>query len=112
MATLQPACTVRSSSGELHADNDPVVVDIRIADGEVRPQGEEVGAWVDQPIELRVDSDIADEIHVHSEPEHEFEVEADPGTDQVFTFSVEIPSQVEVESHGTETTILKLVVTP
>jgi len=67
---------------------------------------------VGQPIELRVDSDVADELHVHSEPEQEFEVEADPGTDQVFTFSVDLPGQVEVELHELEATIVELVVQP
>lgn len=94
------------------SNTEPVVVDFTFADGEIDPQGEEIDATVGQPIELHVDSDTADEIHVHSEPEHEFEVEADPGTNQVFRFSVDIPGQVEVESHETETTIVRLVVTP
>ncbi len=94
------------------SSTDPVIVDITIADGEIDPQGEEIDATVGQPIELHVDSDTADEIHVHSEPEHEFEVAADPGTNQIFRFSVEIPGQVEIESHETGTTIVQLVVTP
>jgi len=91
---------------------EPVVIDVTIADGEITPQGEQVEATVGQPIELRVESDAADVIHVHSEPEQEFEVGADPGTDQVFEFTVDIPGQVEVESHETETVIVELVVTP
>jgi len=92
--------------------SDAVVIDITIADGEVSPNGDAVDASVGQPIELRVDSDVADELHVHSEPEQEFEVEANPGTDQVFTFSVDLPGQVEVELHELEATIVELVVQP
>lgn len=91
---------------------EPVIVDITIADGEVAPIGEEVQATVGQSIQLLVDSDAADELHVHSQPEHEFDVEADPGTDQVFDFTVEIPGQVDVESHETGDTIVTLVVRP
>jgi len=91
---------------------EPVVVEIRIQDGEVTPRGEQVDATVGQAIELRVDSDAADEIHVHSEPEEEFEIEADPGTEQVFEFTVEVPGQVEIELHEAGETILELVVQP
>jgi predicted small lipoprotein YifL len=91
---------------------DTVVVDITIADGEVTPTGEEVEARVGEPIELHVDSDAADELHVHSQPEHSFEVEADPGKTQVFEFTVDIPGQVDVESHATGETIVTLVVRP
>ena len=91
---------------------EPVVVDITIENGEVSPVGEEVEASVGQPIELRVDSDSADDLHIHSKPEQEFEVEADPGTEQLFEFTVDVPGQVDVESHETATTIVTLVVQP
>ncbi len=50
-----------------------------------------------------------DEIHVHSDPEHEFEVEA--AADQKFTFSVDVAGQYAVESHELELTICKLQLT-
>ena len=92
--------------------DEPVVVEITIEGGEVSPVGEEVEARVGQPIELRVTSETADELHVHSDPEEEFDVEPDPIADQVFTFTVEIPGQVEVESHEAGVTIVTLVVQP
>ncbi len=43
---------------------------------------------------------------MHSEPEHEFEIK--PGPEQTFTFTVDTPGTIEVESHGLDTVILKL----
>ena len=91
-------------------DDDAVVLDITIADGEVTPAGETVDAKVGQQIELRVDSDAEDELHVHSNPEHEFEVKAADGQD--FTFTIEQPGQVEIETHETGVVVAELVVTP
>ena len=99
----------RAPSG---SSDEPVVVEITIEGGEVSPVGEEVEARVGQPIELRVTSDTADELHVHSDPEEEFDVEPDPIADQVFTFTVEVPGQLEVESHEAGVTIVTLVVQP
>jgi len=90
--------------------DDAVVLDITIADGAVTPAGESVEATVGQPIELRVDSDAAEELHVHSNPEHAFEVQ--PGNGQVFTFSVQQPGQVEIETHETGVVVAELVVRP
>ena len=87
---------------------DPVVINVTIADGKVTPAGEQVEAAVGQPIEVHVDSDAADELHVHSSPEREYEIE--PADDQVFTFSIDRPGQVELETHETDTVVVELVV--
>ncbi len=84
-----------------------VVVDVTIADGEVTPQGERVEVGVGEPVTLRVRSDEADEIHVHSDPEHSLDVE--PGMPDELTFTVERPGQVAVESHHLGVTIVQLV---
>lgn len=86
----------------------PAVVQIDIKDGKVVPQGERVEIKVGQEVELRVSSDQDDEIHVHSSPEHEFEVKAG-ATDDTFTFSIKTPGQVAVESHELAVTIAQLV---
>ncbi len=88
----------------------PLVIDITIADGEVDPAGQSLEATVGQPIELHVDSDADDEVHVHSSPEHEYEVK--PGDDQVFTFSIDQPGEVEIETHETGVVIAEVSVTP
>ncbi len=55
-----------------------LVVDITISGGNVTPTNAEFKAKVGQPIRLRVNSDAADELHVHSVPDHTFQVEAKP----------------------------------
>ncbi len=55
-------------------------------------------------------SDAAEEIHVHSDPEHEYEVAA--GDDKTFTFTLDTPGQVAVEAHHLDVTIVELVARP
>lgn len=90
--------------------DDALVIDVTIEGGEISPAGEQVDAAVGQPIELRVDSDTAEELHVHSTPEHTFQVAPKDG--QVFEFSVERPGQVEIEAHESGTLVAELVVQP
>ncbi len=49
---------------------------------------------------MRVNSDVADELHVHSTPEHTFKIEAKPT--QQFQFTVDVPGKVDVELHQAE----------
>ena len=86
----------------------PVRIPITIQGGSVDPSGERVDVEVGQPIRLVVDSDTEDEIHVHSDPEHEFPVQ--PGENQVFWFRIDRPGVYDVESHHLEVTIVQLEV--
>ena len=87
------------------------IVEITIADGSVHPRGKRVEVKIGEPVTLRVTSDAADEIHVHSDPEHEMSVK--PGDrDKELTFKLTVPGQVAVESHHADATIVQLVVTP
>ncbi|MGE2735769.1 hypothetical protein [Mycolicibacterium vaccae] len=88
--------------------SDQVALDVSISGGEVRPTNEQLQAAVGQPIVIRVDSDAADELHVHSTPEHTFPVAVGP--DQTFEFTVEMPGRVDVELHNTHTTIATILV--
>lgn len=97
--------TTEKMSGQSAA----TVVNIAIKDGKVTPQGRRVEVKVGEPIELRVTSDKKDEVHVHSEPEHEYEVAAG-AKDKEFIFAIDTPGQVAVESHGLGVTIVQLVV--
>jgi major membrane immunogen (membrane-anchored lipoprotein) len=85
-----------------------LVVDITISNGAVTPANAEFEAKVGQPITFRVTSDAADELHVHSVPDHEFEVAARPN--QPFQFSVDVPGQVEVELHKLDRTVATIQV--
>lgn len=96
-----------SDSPDLEGGSDePVTVTIDEADGEIDASDDVVEASRGQEITFVVSSDAADEIHVHSDPEQEFAVEA--ADDQEFTFSIDAAGQYAVESHELDLTILKL----
>ncbi len=63
-----------------------------------------------QPITLRVTSDAADELHVHSVPDHKFEVAA--AANQTFQFNVDVPGNVDVELHHLDRTVATIQVRP
>jgi len=106
--TDRTAATSTASPGPAE---EAVVVEITIAQGKVTPQGERVEVKVGQPVTLSVTSDAADEIHVHSDPEHSLDVTAGAQRKKL-TFELETPGQVAVESHHLDATIVQLVVTP
>lgn len=84
-----------------------VGIAITIADGEVTPNGERVQVKVGEPITLEITSDTDEELHVHSSPEHEFEI--GPGSTKE-TFTIDRPGIVEVEMHHLGVTVLQLEV--
>lgn len=87
----------------------PVSVDITEKGEKITPVGQVVKVDVGQRITLVVTSDADDEIHVHSDPEHEFQVNSGD-SEKDFSFSIDTPGTWEVESHVLEVTILKLQV--
>ena len=87
-----------------------LTVTVTIAKGQVNPVNATLQARVNQPITFRVTSDAADELHVHSVPDHEFKIAAAP--DQTFQFSVDVPGNVEVELHHLDRTIATIQVRP
>ena len=74
-----------------------LLVDVTIKDGKVTPANEQLKAGVKEQIIIRINSDAADELHVHSTPDHTFKVEAKPM--QSFQFTVDVPGKVDVELH-------------
>ncbi len=87
-----------------------LTVDVTIAKGQVNPVNATLQAKVKQPITFRVSSDAADELHVHSSPDHEFKIAAAPN--QTFQFSVDVPGNVEVELHHLDRTVATIQVRP
>lgn len=85
-----------------------VVVNVMIEGGNVTPINEQLEASLDQPIIFRVNSDVADELHVHSNPEHTFKIE--PKAGQSFQFSANVPGKVDVELHQLKKTIATITV--
>lgn len=92
------------------ATADLTTVDITIANGAVTPTNGQATASVGKPIVLQVASDTADQLHVHSVPEHTFPVE--PRPDQSFEFTVDVPGQVDVELHDLNRTVVTIQVRP
>lgn len=88
----------------------PLVVDVTIANGQVTPTNATLQAKVRQRITLHVTSDTTDELHVHSTPDHKFQVAAAPH--QTFEFAVDVPGNVAVELHHLDRTIATIQVQP
>ena len=86
------------------------VVDVTIAKGQVTPTNTTLQAKVHQQITFRITSDAPDELHVHSTPDHKFQIAAAPN--QTFQFSVDVPGNVEVELHHLDRTIATIQVQP
>jgi len=93
---------------DAQAPPDRLVVDVTIEGGEVTPTNAQLRAAVGQPIVIRVDSDTADELHVHSTPEHNFDIGVGPG--QSFQFTVDMPGRVDVELHQLHKTVATIQV--
>ncbi|WP_197376346.1 hypothetical protein [Mycolicibacterium baixiangningiae] len=89
---------------------DRLTIDISIEGGTVTPTNARLQGKVGQPIVLRVNSDVADELHVHSVPEHTFAVEPKPG--QQFQFTVDVPGNVDIELHNLHLVIAGVQVQP
>lgn len=87
-----------------------VTLNITIAHGQVTPTNETLQATVRQPITLHVTSDVPDELHVHSVPDHKFPVAA--AANQTFQFSVDVPGSVDVELHHLDRTVATIHVNP
>ena len=89
---------------------DRLDIDVTIEGGEVDPTNAQLEAKTKEAIVIRVNSDVADELHVHSTPDHTFKIEA--GKAQQFQFAVDVPGQVEIELHQLQKTIAIVQVRP
>ncbi len=105
-------CALVACGGKQPSQPPPAALDVNItiANGQVTPTNATLQATVKQQITLHVTSDAADELHVHSTPDHKFPVAAAPN--QTFQFSVDVPGNVEVELHHLNRTIATIQVQP
>lgn len=92
------------------SNSDGVGLEITIKDGKATLQGERIDVAVGAEVVIEITSDADEELHVHSDPEHSFEVKA--GETKTFSFTVDTPGQVAVEAHHLGVTIVQLVVRP
>ncbi|MBY4207271.1 hypothetical protein HQO44_12440 [Rhodococcus fascians] len=108
-STAEPVPST-DSAASVSAQPDTLQMNLSIDGGTVEPTNQRLDASVGQSISMSITSDVADELHVHSVPEHTFEIE--PGKDQLFTFTVDVPGQVDIELHHSDRTVATLVVRP
>ena len=106
--TSSSAATEPTTTGDTQAPPDQLVIDIAIEGGDVTPVNARFQATVGEPIELQVASDMTDELHVHSTPEHSFDVGIGPA--QTFRFTVEVPGRVDIELHELHKTVATIQV--
>ena len=106
-----PASTVNPSDMQNEqAPPERLVIQVTIERGEVKPTNEQLETKVKNPIVVQINSDAADELHVHSTPEHTFTVE--PRSGQQFQFTVDVPGKVDIELHKSQKTIATVQVQP
>ncbi|WP_454198615.1 hypothetical protein [Nocardia sp. Marseille-Q1738] len=105
-ASSDPAPT--TSTTAIAGASDSLMITVRIAAGVVSPADVRLEARVGQPIEIVVDSDTDDELHVHATPDHTFPII--PGAGQRFRFTVDVPGRVEIELHHARRTVSTLLV--
>ena len=96
-----------TSVGGSQDSSDSMTIDITIKDKAVKPSGSKVEVKAGSPIHLRIDSDMAGELHVHSSPEQEIEFKA--GTTEK-TLTIDQPGVVDVEIHQLDKVVVQLQV--
>jgi hypothetical protein len=107
-SSSQPSTVRPSDMSNEQAPPNRLVIDVDIKGGNVTPTNDQLKAGVKEQIVVRVNSDAADELHVHSTPEHSFNIEAKPI--QSFQFTVDVPGKVDVELHKMNKTIATIQV--
>ena len=85
-------------------------IDVTIKGGNVDPTNAQLQAKVKEPIVVRVTSDVADELHVHSTPDHTFKIE--PNKAMQFQFSIDVPGNVDIELHQLNKVVATVSVQP
>lgn len=104
----QPSTVGPSGMSNAQAPPTQLVIDVTIKGGDVTPTNQQLKAAVNEPIVVHLDSDAADQLHVQSTPEHNFDVQAKPM--QSFQFTVDVPGKVDVELHKLGKTIATIEV--
>jgi hypothetical protein len=102
-ASSPPSTVSPSDMSNEQAPPNRLVIEVTIKGGEVTPTNEQLQAAVAEQIVIRVNSDVADELQVHSHPEHTFKVEAKPA--QSFQFTADAPGQMDIELLALKRTI-------
>ncbi len=87
--------------------DDAVEIQIEIEGDQVEPNGKLLEVSTGETIRLQIESDRPAELHVHSRPEQEIEVEPGTSTEEL---TIETPGVVDVEEHESGVVVLQLEV--
>ena len=107
-APATPSSTAAPAFTDQQAPPARLVIDVSVKGGQVTPTNAQLQTKVGEPIVVKVNSDAADQLHVHSNPEHTFNVE--PKQNQSFQFTVSVPGKVDVELHQLNKTVATITV--
>lgn len=84
-----------------------VTVQVVLRDGKITPNGDNVRVQDGQRVQISLDSDAAESIHVHG---YDKTVEVKPGGTDEVTFLADQKGVFEVETHETAKLVVKLIV--
>lgn len=110
--TSQSPSASSSPSDDSPSPTEPVspsddAIEIEIEGGNISPKGNRVEVDTGKAITLKIDSDRAGELHVHSTPEQELSFKKGKSTVEL---TIETPGIVDVEEHETGVVVLQLEV--
>jgi hypothetical protein len=110
LITLTTACSASTAptASPSNQQDHRKVVKITFAGGRVTPVAENLDVNVGDQVVLDITADTAGEIHVHSTPEQHIDYPA--GHSQEPLDALNLPGQIEIESHTLEKTIVTLAV--
>jgi ABC-type phosphate transport system substrate-binding protein len=89
------------------ASSDATTVEVTIKGSSVEPVAKKVDIGVGGTITVKVDSDRAGELHVHSTPEQTFDFKA--GTSS-YDVTLDKPGTVDIEEHVSDTVLIRALV--
>jgi len=105
---LTAACGDEDKPTSDPGTTEPKVVQVTFDGDSVTPNGDRIEVAVGQDVVLDVTADAAGEIHVHSDPEQEFEYPA--GDSEQTIEGIDKPGTIDVESHTLDKVIVQLEV--
>ena len=108
-AASTPSQTAAPDFTDQQAPPTRLVVDVTIKGGQVTPTNEALQSGLNESVVFRVMSDAKDELHVHSNPEHTFAIDA-KGEAQQFQFTPTVPGRIDVELHDLGKTVATITV--
>ena len=106
-APAEPTSPSEDDESSESSESSDQAIDITIEGDQVAPNGDRVEVALGEPVDFVVTADAPGEIHVHSDPEEEFEYDAGTSTT---TLTFDRPGVIEVESHALDKLIVSLQV--